>query len=164
MSHDSTNTPEWAKPIHVHQINGRPLRFFLAPNGSEAFPWFAFKDLVGAAVLERDVEERFSSHAMTAPFRDDMRVQAVAGGQVLIAPLHMAQGFIGAMEEIFSIGPALNREFIDALKAAVDAGYPELSEIERFQLILRMGRYHLGADDPVRRSPDLDASEEGDAA
>ncbi|WP_029606233.1 hypothetical protein [Kozakia baliensis] len=164
MSADNTNAPTLAKPIHVHQVNDRPVRFFLAPNGSEAFPWFAFKDLVGAAALGRDVEERFSSHAMTSPFRDDMRMQPVAGGQTLIAPLHMAQGLIGAMEEIFSIGPALDREFINALQAAVEAGYPELSDVERFQLILRMGRHHLGADDPVRRSPDLGHADEGDAA
>lgn len=87
------------KPLHVATVAGERVRFFNPPTGAPDFPWHVADDLFVALRFPRAVR-RHLQQSLRAEHASSIRTVATSEGIVTLAPHFMAQGVIGAGEEI----------------------------------------------------------------
>lgn len=131
---NSTPASEGAKLIHLHQINGRPVRFFAGISETESLPWIALSDFIGAAVLHREVEEHFAASHLMDHFRLVIRHFDIPGGIVDVVPLFVPQILQELIPDLF--GSALEPAYTEAVGAATEALYPEFYATFRREKLL----------------------------
>jgi hypothetical protein len=85
--------------LDTGQIDGKEVRFFRSPSSAPDFPWHATDDLHVALGFPRDLRRQFAQK-LRAGWAKDVRTVATSSGLVTIAPHFMAQGMIGAAEEV----------------------------------------------------------------
>lgn len=85
--------------LHTATVAGRPVRFVASPLSGPDFPWHVAEDLFLALRFPRPVRREFQQR-LQGKFSSEVRTVATATGIVTICPHYMAQGSIGAGEEI----------------------------------------------------------------
>lgn len=85
--------------LHEAMIAGVRVRFFKPQAGSPDFPWHVADDLFAALRFPRPVRRHFQQR-LRAEHASSIRTVATSEGIVTLAPHFMAQGAIGAGEEI----------------------------------------------------------------
>jgi hypothetical protein len=132
------------KPLATALVNGKPVRYFRSPLTGPDFPWHAFMDLYAAMNLPDDVQEHFLRMMRSGPYRDATHVLATPQGPTVIAAHYAAQGFIGALEALGKAPPGFDLDYCMGLSEAIDALAAGLCDAARFELLIAMGRRHLG--------------------
>jgi hypothetical protein len=94
-------------PIHVATVNGNTLRFFAPPSNKPALPWFALGDLYACFHVPGQAAKAAQAH-MRREWKHDVRAVLTSKGIVTIAPNFVAQGYLGAMEELGQLKGALD--------------------------------------------------------
>ncbi len=131
-------------PLWTAAVNGRSVRYFRSPLTGPDFPWHAFLDLIAAMGQSDDLQEHFLRMVRNGPFRQDTRVVGTTDGPVIIGPHYMAQGLIGALDELGKAPSDFERAYCQGLSDAIDALTGDLSPIARFNMTMAMARRHLG--------------------
>lgn len=103
--------------LHEAIVAGVRVRFFRPPTSSPDFPWHVADDLFAALRFPRPVRRHFQQQ-LRAAHAGCIRTVATSEGIVTLSPHFMAQGAIGAGEEI---GYAPYEAEIDYAHAAVAA-------------------------------------------
>lgn len=85
--------------LHEAIVAGVRVRFFRPPTSSPDFPWHVADDLFAALRFPRPVRRHFQQQ-LRAQHAGRIRTVATSEGIVTLAPHFMAQGAIGAGEEI----------------------------------------------------------------
>lgn len=85
--------------LHTATVAERPLRFVAPPLTGPDFPWHVAEDLFMALRFPRAVRREFQQR-LQGKFSGEVRTVATSSGIVMICPHYMAQGSIGAAEEI----------------------------------------------------------------
>jgi len=85
--------------LHTATVAERPVRFVAPPLTGPDFPWHVAEDLYLALRFPRAVRREFQQR-LQDKFSSEVRTVATATGIVTICPHYMAQGCIGAGEEI----------------------------------------------------------------
>lgn len=122
-------------PIHTGAVAGAPVRFFKGPSGAPELPWHGVEDLYRALGLPRHVRRQMLQMTQRS-WGAELRTVATAEGPVVIAPHYAAQGLLGALKELRSVGarvPAhVEAEYCmaagDALKKLA-GGLPPLASV-----------------------------------
>lgn len=90
---------EIVKPVHKATVGRGEIRFFRPPFDEPHQPWHAVDDLHRALGLPRPIRREFKAR-LERDWRADVRHAFTGAGFEFIAPHWMAQGFIGAAEEM----------------------------------------------------------------
>jgi hypothetical protein len=135
------------KPLATALVNGRPVRYFRSPLDGPEFPWHVFLDLHAAMRLPDDMQEHFLRMMRSGPYRNDTRVLATPDGPAVITPHYVAQGFMRGMEELGQMPPDFEIDYCKGLSDAIDAQASGLACAARFELVIAMGRRHIGKGD-----------------
>ncbi len=112
------------EPLHVAEINSHRLRFFKSPRDRPDLPWHVPADLATCFALEEGLANAILRDMKTnSRWKDDIRTVATAEGFTMIASHSMAQGFLGAMEEVGQIAKG-------AFEIYVRAGMPAMDKLD----------------------------------
>lgn len=106
--------------LHAATIAGKTVRFVAPPNPGPDFPWHVADDLFVALRFPRPVRREFQQR-LQGKFSGEVRTVATATGIVTICPHYMAQGSIGAGEEIGCAPYEANGDYARAGAAALTA-------------------------------------------
>lgn len=135
------------QPLYIGQVNGRPVRFYRAPNGVIALPWHSMTDLVSATGMPSEAQIVFLDMTSTGQWQDDVRTVQTDTGPLLIAPHWMAQGAIGAFEQNGMAPAGFDEAYSLALTEACCVLQDGMTPEEKITNIIKMGRHHLGRED-----------------
>ena len=112
------------EPIHTAIINDKPLRFFKSPHDRPDLPWHVPADLAKCFGLAEGLATAILHDMKTGDrWKDDVRIVATAEGLITIASHSVAQGFLGAMEEVGQISKG-------AFEAYAQAGLPAMDKLD----------------------------------
>lgn len=111
-------------PAYTGTLNDKPLRFFKAPLQGAQFPWHAAEDLHACLSMPRSLRRHFQQRLKSSEWKDDVRTVATADGIVTIAPHFIAQGLIGAMQDVGHADARTEILYARELKQAWDLLYP----------------------------------------
>jgi hypothetical protein len=106
-------------PIHVGTVNGMRVRFYQSPDGKPDQPWHSVDDLQSVFGLNRATRRLMMGEFRNGKFKHDFRTIATADGLVTIAPHHVAQGSIGAMEHTGGIPKGIFESYVTASSEAM---------------------------------------------
>ena len=117
-------------------LNGKPLRFFKAPLPGPHLPWHAAEDLHQCLALPRGLRRHFQQRLKSSEWTDDVRTVATADGIVTIAPHFIAQGLIGAMQDVGRADARTEIRYASQAKEAWDLIYPGASFADAISLLV----------------------------
>lgn len=124
------------RPAFVGRLNDKPLRFFKAPLPGPHLPWHAAEDLHQCLALPRDLRRHFQQRLKSSEWKDHVRTVAIAEGIVTIAPHFVAQGLIGAMQDVGRADARVEARYAMQAKEAWDAIYPGGNFAEALSLLV----------------------------
>ena len=111
-------------PLHVATVNGKPLRFFRSPHDRPDLPWHVPADLATCFALEDGPAGAIlCDMATNSRWKDDVRTVGTVEGLMMIASHSVAQGFLGAMEEVGQIPNG-------AFETYARAGLPAMDKLD----------------------------------
>ena len=131
-------------PIHTATISGHEVRFFESPKGQPDLPWHAVDDLFKDCIPSRH-DRRFYLRSIQRDWGIDIVTVATPTGPVTIAPHFAAQGLLGAMIEVGRISEEVERAYVDAGIAALDALTNRLPAEARVDFVLRAAKNSQGS-------------------
>lgn len=101
-------------PVHIAPVCGHPVRFFRSPRAGPDLPWHAVEDLYAAARLPGELRRRMMR--MTRSFEGgvDSVTIATTEGPLVIGAHSLAQGFIGALQEIDLLPDGFGQQYTRA--------------------------------------------------
>ncbi|GJD36588.1 hypothetical protein [Methylobacterium aerolatum] len=123
-------------PSYTGTLNNKPLRFFMAPLPGPHLPWHAPEDLQHCLDLPRDLRRDFQRKLRSSEWKDDIRTVATSDGIVTIAPHFMAQGLIGAMQDVGRADAKTEVRYASECKKAWDLIYPGRDFSEAISLLI----------------------------
>lgn len=123
-------------PAFTGTLNDKPLRFFKAPLSGPHFPWHAAEDLHRCLALPRDLRRHFQQRLMSSEWKANVLTVATADGIVTIAPHFVAQGLIGAMQDVGRADVRTEVRYTSQVKEAWDLIYPDGDIAEAFNLLV----------------------------
>lgn len=85
--------------LHVGQVGDHPLRFFRSPLDGPDVPWHSVDDLHACLRFSRELRRTLRA-SLQKSWAASIRTIATESGVTTIAPHVMAQGLIGAAEEV----------------------------------------------------------------
>lgn len=122
-------------PVFTGTLNGSPLRFFKAPLQGAQIPWHAADDLYRCLKLPRDLRRHFQQRLKSSEWKDDVQTVATADGIATIAPHFIAQGVIGAMQDVGRADTTIEMHYAKQVKEAWDFLYPGGNFAEAMNLL-----------------------------
>jgi hypothetical protein len=110
-------------PIHVGEINGKPLRFFRPQTDDAQMPWVSAADLQHAMDSPRDLRRAMVAHI-------NQKFPAVASrvlttdGYLDLWGFQAVQGFIPAMIDVGVVDQAFHIAFVKQVFTAAETIFP----------------------------------------
>ncbi|MBF0851021.1 hypothetical protein HKD27_08830 [Gluconobacter sp. R75690] len=135
MTQSSTSCVPDSTPVHAHQINEKPVRFFCPPNGSVDLPWTSYEDLLSATGLSRQARRHFLEMTRKGEYGDALRTVRVPGGQTTIVPHYICQGIMGALETEGTLPQRFQAQYTLGSCAAFQQIHKDLSPNDRAQTL-----------------------------